>query len=41
LSVMRSVCDLYHGWFGEKQAKYRPNETILPKPRNDPETHGA
>jgi hypothetical protein len=26
---------------GEKQAKNRPNETILPEPRNDPETDGA
>jgi hypothetical protein len=26
---------------GEKQTKIQPNETILPKPRNDPETHGA
>jgi hypothetical protein len=37
----QSVCDLRHGCFGEKQAKNRPNETILPKPRNDPETDGA
>jgi hypothetical protein len=26
---------------GEKQTKIRSNETILPEPRNDPETHGA
>jgi hypothetical protein len=26
---------------GEKQARNRRNETILPKPRNDPETHAA
>jgi hypothetical protein len=26
---------------GEKQAKNRPNETILLEPRNHPETHGA
>jgi hypothetical protein len=35
------VCDLYHGWTGKKPAKNRPNETILPKPRNHPETHVA
>jgi hypothetical protein len=26
---------------GEKQTKIQPDETILLKPRNDPETHGA
>ncbi|MEH2518076.1 hypothetical protein V1279_003649 [Bradyrhizobium sp. AZCC 1610] len=35
------LCDLYHGCLGENPAKIRPNETILPKPRNHPETHAA
>jgi hypothetical protein len=30
------ITDVY-----EKPAKIQPNETILPKPRNDPETDGA
>jgi hypothetical protein len=35
------LCALDHGKPEQNQAKNRPNETILPKPRNDPETHVA
>jgi hypothetical protein len=35
------VCDPHHGCLTKNRPKNRPNETILPKPRNDPETDGA